>query len=134
MNINVLMPATIQPNKETIFDLSNKVRRGWVMCLTNEDIRIEGSGKLVARIASYPREKRFELYGTIDQLVRDEYVAMLETRSIQVKKADGYSDHAVAGRRIMKKEYQVDTDQILCQAIEIAMSKLEIEYFDEMAA
>lgn len=134
MNINALLPATIQPNNDTIFDLSNKIRRGWVMCITNDDVRIEGSSKLFARINSYPREARFELYATIDKSIRDEYVAMLETRSARVKREDGYSELAVAGRRIMKKEFQIDTDEVLCHAIETVMSKLEISYYDELAA
>ena len=104
---------------DTIFETSNKIRSAWVNALTGTLTEV--------KLKSHPRELRFELYAEIDNDIRAEYTRLMAEYNTQMRLEDNYSTRAILGRRILKKEHQVDCDDFLYQAITTVVSQVEAE-------
>lgn len=110
---------------DTIFETANKIRAAWVNALNGTVSEV--------KLKSHPRELRFELYAEIDSDVRAEYTRLMAAYNVQMQLEGNYSTRSILGRRIMKKEHQVDCDNFLYQAITTVVAQVaeELDYHRE---
>lgn len=112
----------------TIFETANKIRAAWVNQVRDTLLDV--------KLKSHPREVRFAVYAEIDNDIRKEYIRLLQERAEQMKAEGNCGDKAIIGRRILKKEHQIDTDNFLYQAVNTVVDQInsEMDFYREPEA
>lgn len=113
-------PVMIQPLNKSIFDNANKIRKAWVMVVKGTMLEI--------KLQSYIREERFDLYRELDKEIMETWANLMREYN-DYHHAQGHdSGQVIVGHRVLKKEFQVDTDDFLLQAVELVVNDWAKEF------
>lgn len=113
-------PSMIQPVNKSIFDNFNKVRNAWVLAVSGTMLEI--------KLLAYTREERFDLYREMDKEIYEVWANLMRDYN-DFHHAEGHdSGRVVVGHRILKEEYQTNTDDFLIQAVEFVVNDWAKEF------
>lgn len=89
----------------TDFDcVDNRIRKSWVLQMP---------ASVTVQLKAIAQKQRFELYKTLDEMVRQEWVKMMRNYHTEAIKKGAKT---ISGTQVLEKDCRIDTDELLIDA------------------